>query len=238
MGSYCWLLPRDRCTTLCSSYEDGMIHYLEYFWYLVFTEMHFYKDSRFLGGWGGSLMLWLISVKGETEEEIAFCSCQWDFLYSFCPCQCYSEQLKPEKEVECASSTSHIARPCPAAAAAAAAGDYVDYRMIRTPPPLPPSLPGFTRTHSGGHWDLKKGLLCPPHPKEKVSFFHWGLNCESLTLPVNDSSAEQRGSSWKGTRMRPPLCLTGSWDIMDLRTLLGLSQCFTFKTLHQLSLIQ
>lgn len=59
----------------------------------------------------------------------------------------YSELL--ELEGECVNSTSHecpricthantrIARPCPSAA-----GDYVDYRMIRTP--LPSTLPSFT----------------------------------------------------------------------------------------------
>lgn len=45
-----------------------------------------------------------------------------------------------KKEVECANRTSHIARPCPSAA-----GDYVDYRMIRTPP-APPSLPPWCYT--------------------------------------------------------------------------------------------
>lgn len=40
----------------------------------------------------------------------------------------------------CKSHVTHIARPCPSAA-----GDYVDYRMIRTPP-APPSLPPWCYT--------------------------------------------------------------------------------------------
>lgn len=47
------------------------------------------------------------------------------------------KQQESGKEVESANRTSHIAGPCPSAA-----GDYVDYRMIRTAPRPsgPPSL--------------------------------------------------------------------------------------------------
>lgn len=163
------------------------------------------------------------------KGEIAFSSHRWDSPFSVCPCQCYSKQLELEKEVECANSTSHIARPCPSAA-----GDYMDYGMIRTPPPLPPPLPGFTldlNTQRKVLTSEERPPVSPPSLRKSVVF---PLRPElHMSDPsVNYRSAEQRGVSWKG--QAGVLCCTlaeaetwGYWRHS------GAQQCFTSETLHQ-----
>lgn len=141
----------------------------------------------------------------EKRGEFVFSSHWWDFLFSVCPCQFYSKLLELEREVECANSTSHacthtcthsnthIARPGPSAA-----GDYVDYRMIRTPPP--PHPPSFTLDLNKQRKalrseerppvsspSLRKGVVFPLRPEVKIS-----------DPSVNYRSAEQRDISWKG----------------------------------------
>lgn len=104
-------------------------------------------------------------------------------------------QLELEKEVECANSASHIARPCPSAA-----GDYMDYGMIRTPPPLPPSLPGFTldlNTQRKVLTSEERPPVSPPSPRKSV-VFPWRPESQMSDPSVNYRSAEQRGVSWKG----------------------------------------
>lgn len=152
------------------------------------------------------VLFWLVLMTCELRKvEIVFSSHWWDFLFSVCPCQFYSKLLELWREVECVNSTSHactdtcthshthITWPRPSAA-----GDYVDYRMIRTPPSS--SLPSFTVDLSAQRKPLRseerppvsspslwKGVVFPLRPELKIS-----------DPSVNYCSAEQRGISWKG----------------------------------------
>lgn len=124
-------------------------------------------------------------------------------------------QLELEKEVECANSASHIARPCPSAA-----GDYMDYGMIRTPPPLPPSLHGFTldlNTQRKVLTSEERPPVSPPSPRKcRFSMKTWITNVWPLCeLPLSWTKRRLM----KRTSRRPPLYISRSWDMRVLKTL-------------------
>lgn len=143
-------------------------------------------------------LYWWHELKVEKRRNIAFSSHWWDFLFCVCPCPFYSKPLelvggrmcKQERHGHARThSNTHIARSCPLAA-----GDYVDYRMIRTPPLLHSFTLELNTRRKAEIWRktscvlsiMRKGVLFPLRPDLKMS-----------DPSVNYYLVEQRGVSWK-----------------------------------------
>ena len=152
--------------------------YLAKCWYTKFSQnMERGNIFRWFGFWRWKVdgkLLW--AATDETSSSV------------FVPVNFYSKPPKLQRGRMCKQHVTcmhahthtlkhtHIARPCPSAA-----GDYVDYRMIRTPPS--PPLPPWFYTGPGHTAEIWRKTSCVLSITEKkVSFSHWDLNQNSPTL--------------------------------------------------------
>lgn len=139
---------------------------------------------------------------GKYRGNICFSGCWWDVLVI--ASRCYWKQQESGKEVECANRTSHIARPCPSAA-----GDYVDYRMIRTPP-APPSLPPWCYTgpevEGSEIWRKTSCVLAEKRGHFSVKPWSTGLTLPQINAQVNKEACHEMDA--QASR----LYIRRSWD--------------------------
>lgn len=104
----------------------------------------------------------------------------------------------------CKSHVTHIARPCPSAA-----GDYVDYRMIRTPP-APPSLPPWCYTgpevEDSEIWRKTSCVLAEKRGHFSIKPWSTGLTPPRINAQVNKEACHEMDT--QASR----LYISRSWD--------------------------